>query len=138
MLRVKKLSPDAKLPTKAHAGDLGYDLYCLEDTTILKDTITLVRTGIACGFPAGYGGIIKDRSSVATKMRLEVWAGVIDNAYIGEIKVAFYNPFTTQVFSAGDKIAQMVLVATLDEEVVEVDDLIETSRGDKGFGSTGT
>jgi dUTP pyrophosphatase len=166
MLRVQKLSPDAKLPTKAHAGDLGYDLFCLEDTVVKAGDITLVRTGIACGFPEGYGGLLRDRSSMATKTKITIWAGVIDNEYTGEIKVAFFNPgrwvYTTVSpnspyalggfgkaqtelrlkgdveLKAGDKIAQMILIPTVDEEVMEVDTLDTTVRGNKGFGSTGT
>lgn len=91
-LKVQKLHPDAKLPEKANSGDLGYDLFALEDTECLPGHVTKVRTGIACRFPHGYGALIRDRSSVATKQELLTVAGVIDNGYTGEIIVAFFNP----------------------------------------------
>jgi dUTP pyrophosphatase len=164
-LNVKKLHPEAKLPTKAHINDLAYDLYALEDVTLRPGMVTKVRTGIACGFPTGMGALIRDRSSVATKQGVFVVAGVIDNEYTGEILVAFFNPlranhyvvehgdgacdYTTEEyeilspkeceieFKAGDKIAQMILTPTYTYPVEEVDDLGETTRGEKGFGSSG-
>jgi dUTP pyrophosphatase len=90
-LKVKRLHPDAKLPTKAHFGDLGYDMYALEDTVVPAGIVTKVRTGIAIEFPQYIGGIVKDRSSVATKQNLQVVAGVIDSQFCGEIIIAFYN-----------------------------------------------
>ena len=138
-MRVKRLVESAKLPTKAHLGDLGYDLYCVEDAIIYPGHTTVIPTGVAIEFPEGYGGVIKDRSSVATKMEIFTVAGVIDNGYIGEIKVAFFNGgLGVQKITAGTKIAQLVLIPTVDFEVEEVDEVVSADkRGDAGFGSTG-
>jgi deoxyuridine 5'-triphosphate nucleotidohydrolase len=145
-LGVKKLDPNAKLPVKAHPTDLAYDLFALEDVTLAPNCVTKVRTGIACKFPMGYGAVIKDRSSVATKQELFTVAGVIDNGYTGEISVAFYNPsveanpvYANRYFKAGDKIAQMILTPVVTVSVYEIEgDMPVTDRGDKGYGSTGT
>ena len=69
-MKVKKVVSHATLPTKAHAGDLGYDLYAAEQVSLHAGDTVLISTGIAIQFPEGYGGVIKDRSSVATKMEI--------------------------------------------------------------------
>ena len=139
-MRVKRLSEYAKLPQKAHVGDLGYDLYADSPAAIFPGETNVVKTGIAIQFPAGYGGVIKDRSSVATKKGLFTVAGVIDNGYIGEICIALYNGTDSLVHIApGEKIAQLVLIPTVNFEVTEVDEVVSADqRGDGGFGSTGT
>lgn len=161
-LGVVRLDDNATIPTKAHYGDLGYDLYALEDTELIPGTVTLVRTGIACNFPPGFGALLRDRSSVATKTKVFVVAGVIDQGYTGEIKVAFFNPgdaetsftkewltgdhrngiFTlkfgeSKSFKAGDKIAQMILIPVVTIPIDEVEQLHPSTRGDGGFGSSG-
>ena len=139
-MKVKKLSETAKLPQKAHAGDLGYDLFANEGAAIFPNETKVVKTGIAIQFPAGYGGVIKDRSSVATKKGLFTVAGVIDNGYIGEIGIALYNGTDSLIHVApGEKIAQLVLIPTVNFEVTEVDEVVSADqRGEGGFGSTGT
>jgi dUTP pyrophosphatase len=139
-MKVKKLSEDAKLPQKAHAGDLGYDLYANQGSAIFPNETKLIKTGIAIQLPEGYGGFIKDRSSVATKKGLFTVAGVIDNGYIGEICIALYNGTDSLIHVApGEKIAQLVLIPTVNFEVTEVDEVVSADqRGDGGFGSTGT
>lgn len=138
-LKVKKVTQDATLPSKAHAGDLGYDLYAAEEITVFTGETKLISTGIAVQFPDGYGGLIRDRSSVATKRGLFNVAGVIDNGYTGEIKVALYNSTEgLQTIYKGDKIAQMILIPTVNFEVQEVTDVTSADgRGENGFGSTG-
>lgn len=138
-MKVKKLFFDAQLPQKAHAGDLGYDLFSLGLTTIYPGQTELVGTGICVQFPAGYGALIRDRSSVATKRNLFVVAGVIDNGYTGEIKVALHNAGEdVQRIGHGEKIAQLILMPTVDFVVEQVTDIESADgRNDKGFGSTG-
>lgn len=138
MLKVKRLSPDAVLPTVAHPGeDIGYDLYSAEDLTIWAHSAAGVHTGIAIEFVPTAGGIVKTRSGLAKK-RLLCNAGVIDAGYRGEIIVLMENladePYT---ISKGDKIAQLLEHPFLAGEVVE-GELNETSRGAKGFGSSGS
>lgn len=137
-MKVKKLQHGAITPTKAHSGDLGYDLFSIEDVLIIPGETKLISTGIAIQFPDGYGGFIKDRSSVATKKHLFTVAGVIDNGYTGEIKIALHNPMEDYAnVKKGEKIAQLVLIPTVDFLVEEVDELVSSdSRGQGGFGST--
>src|ERR1035438_1683637 len=109
MLKVKKLAPDAVLPTVAHPGeDIGYDLYSSEDLTIAAHGAAGVRTGIAIEFVPAAGGIVKTRSGLAKK-RLLCNAGVIDAGYRGEIIVLMENlgegPYSIR---KGDKIAQLL------------------------------
>lgn len=138
MIKVKKLHEKAIIPQKAHSGDLGYDLFSTEDVLIVPGETKLISTGIAIQFPAGYGGFIKDRSSVATKKNLFTVAGVIDNGYTGEIKIALHN--ATEDYShikVGEKIAQLVLIPTVSFEVELVQDVVsQDARGINGFGST--
>lgn len=138
-MRVKRLHATAKLPTKAHAGDLGYDLYANHPIHIWPGNTELVSTAIAIQFPEGYGGLIRDRSSIATKLNLIVIAGVIDNGYTGEIKVALHNAGNNAIpINAGDKIAQLILIPTVDFPVEEVANVVSADgRGANGFGSTG-
>lgn len=137
MIQVKKLSENAKLPQKSHLGDLGYDLYAVEDVLIRPGKSKLVGTGVSFKMPKGWGFIIKDRSSYACN-NLETAAGVVDEGYRGEVKVLIRNfsggPKTINV---GDKIAQFVPERVTNFDVVEVDELDETARGVGGFGSTG-
>jgi len=137
MLRVKRLSPDAVLPTIAHPGeDIGYDLYSCEDLTIAGRSSAGIRTGIAIQFVPPAGGIVKTRSSLARK-RLMCNAGVIDAGYRGEIVILIEDlgeiPYEIR---KGDKVAQLLEHPSLAREVVETD-LSNTVRGTKGFGSSG-
>ncbi len=137
MLKVKRLSPDAILPTVAHPGeDIGYDLYSVEDIIIPARAAAGVHTGIAIEFVPTAGGIVKTRSGLAKK-RLLCNAGVIDAGYRGEIIVLLENlgeqPYS---ISKGDKIAQLLEHPSLAGEVAEAE-LSDAARGSKGFGSTG-
>ena len=137
MLKVKKLSPDAVLPTVAHPGeDIGYDLYSSEDLTIVPHGAAGIHTGIAIEFVPAAGGIVKTRSGLAKK-RLLCNAGVIDAGYRGEIIVLMENlgdePYA---ICKGDKIAQLLQHPFLASEVVE-GELSDAARGAKGFGSSG-
>ena len=138
MLRVKKLSPDATLPTVAHPGeDIGYDLYSCENVSIDGKSMAGVRTGIAIEFVPRAGGVVKTRSGMAKK-RLMCNAGVIDAGYRGEIIVLIENLGTEPyLVGRGDKIAQLLEHPFVAGEVVE-GDLHEASRGAKGFGSSGS
>ena len=137
MLKVKRLSPDAVLPTVAHPGeDIGYDLYSCEDLSIAAGGAAGVHTGIAIEFVPTAGGIVKTRSSLARK-RLMCNAGVIDAGYRGEIIVLMENLGDEAYFiRKGDKIAQLLEHPLLAGDVVE-DELSSAIRGAKGFGSTG-
>ena len=137
-LKVKLHTKTARLPVKAHQGDLGYDIFSDEDKWIEPGGYKLVSTGISVhNSTYKYGFIIKDRSSIAMK-GLFTHAGVIDAGYTGEIKVLFHNNSSTSIkIEQGDKIAQLVPTKVVNFEVEEVDELFETKRGKNGFGSTG-
>ena len=138
MLKVKRLSPDAILPTVAHPGeDIGYDLYAAEEVIIAARGAAGIHTGIAIEFQPPAGGIVKTRSGLAKK-RLMCNAGVIDAGYRGEIIVLMENlADEAYTIRKGDKIAQMLEHPFLAGEVVEAE-LSEAARGGKGFGSTGS
>ena len=145
VLKVKKLSPKAQLPTKTYDEDLGFDLYllepmCLEPSyePLTGNAVTLLPTGIAICPPKGYGAILKDRSGLATKKGLHILAGVIDPLYRGEIKVPMVNLSTTFcTLLEGERIAQLILVPLVQAQIMPVSTLDETERGEKGFGSSG-
>jgi dUTP pyrophosphatase len=136
-LKVKKLTETAKLPTKAHPTDLGYDLYADETVSIDGNSAIKIKTGIAVGFPEGWGGFIKDRSSMASK-GFAVIGGVIDQAYIGELSIVITYKRGVTTIQKGDKIAQLVPIPLTNWPIIEVDNLGPTDRGEKGFGSSGT
>lgn len=138
-LKVKKLNPEAKLPTKNNITDAAFDLYALGYTHTPGSKVTKISTGIAIEIPEGYYGQIFDRSSMGVK-GLTVFGGVIDSGYRGEIIVCLYNTAdesSWHTVAAGDKIAQMVLLPVPQVQVVEVQELEESDRGEKGFGSSG-
>lgn len=147
-LLVKKLSHTATIPTVTYPGeDLGYDLYVdlgvyeVDELSLDSGCSALLPTGISVrGFAHGkpVGFLIKDRSSVASKLHLYTHAGVIDAGYTGEIKILAYNAGTEEcLIYHGQKIAQLVPFPVFTGEVEEVDDLGESMRGSKGFGSSG-
>ena len=137
-LKVKKLLKEAKLPVRKREGDAGLDLYSVEDVNLNPGEWKAIPTGIAVEIPKGYVGLIKDRSGLALKYALHCLAGVIDENYRGEIKVIVINLGREKVFiQKGTRIAQLLLVPYLKVEPVEVEELSDTERGKKGFGSSG-
>ena len=142
-VNVKKLSPDAVIPTYGSEFSAGADLYaCVEGSvTVNPGQTLLVKTGIAMEIPEGYAGLIYARSGLATKKGLAPAnkVGVIDSDYRGEIMVALYNhsqvPATVE---KGERIAQIVIAPFLKADFTVVEELSDTKRGAGGFGSTGT
>lgn len=124
--------------TKAHDIDAGYDILSSEDIWIRPGEKELILTGLKVAIPAGYVGIIKSRSGLSVKHNLEVGAGVIDSGYTGEVRVVLRN-LGNEIYcvKSGDKIAQMIIVNLPDIEIVRVDNLNNTERGEGGFNSTG-
>jgi dUTP pyrophosphatase len=138
---VKRLHPNAILPRYSHDGefgDLAADLYSVEELTLTKSDVKTVSIGIALEFPAGYGGMIADRSGLAMK-GLTTFAGVIDPGYKGELKVvvAYFGPTPLQI-KVGDRIAQLRIVKRMAGSFREIDDLSISERSDRGFGSSGS
>lgn len=136
-MKVKKLSPLAKLPHRAHPTDSGADLFALERTVLPARKITRVHTGVAVELPENTSGIIWGKSSVESK-GIKAMAGLVDAPYRGELIVCMYNLNEEDfVFEAGQKVAQLVVLPTLYPSFEEVSELTETARGNGGFGSTG-
>lgn len=140
ILKVKRLHPDAVLPTRGTPGSAGLDLYATEDVEIQPDGIGEIHTGIAMETPEGFFGLMLTRSNTAKRMvRLSAGAyAAPDNDYRGELMVYLTNdgiyPWNVR---KGDRVAQIVITPYLPCEVMEVDELSETQRGTGGFGSTG-
>ncbi|MGZ0217532.1 MAG: dUTP diphosphatase [Acidimicrobiales bacterium] len=141
-LPVLRLDPDLPLPAYARPGDAGIDLLAREDVTLAAGGgRALVPTGVAIALPEGYAGFVQPRSGLAFKHGVTCLntPGLIDSGYRGELKVCLINHDPTVDFEVarGERIAQLVVQAVEHVNFVEVDDLDESSRGDKGFGSTG-
>lgn len=138
LAKCKKLHPDARIPSYAHEGDAGMDLYSQEDYILKPLERALVKTGVAMEIPEGYWGNIRDRSGLASKKGIHTLAGVVDSIYRGEIGVVIMNLGKEDFeIKKGDKIAQMLIQKVEQANVIEVNELSETVRGDGGFGSTG-
>ena len=140
-LAVRRLSPEAKLPARAHAGDAGYDLFAAEAATVWAGRRATVGTGIAIELPPGHAGLVLPRSGLAARhgIALVNAPGLIDEGYRGEVRILLLNTDSEEHFeiAPGDRIAQLVVVAVGAPEVVEVEELAASERGDGGFGSTG-
>jgi len=136
-LRVKRLHPDAKLPTRAHSVDAGADLYSLESLTVLPGEGAKFSTGIAADIQPGYYLHIHTRSSMS-KLGWTVVGGVVDASYKGELFVMLRNVSNKALtVEAGDRIAQIILYPVLIPTIEEVDDIGTSARGVGGFGSSG-
>lgn len=137
-LKVKLLSENATLPTRASEKAAGYDLCSAVDVTLPAKGKAIVPTDISIALPVGTYGRIAPRSGLAAKHFIDVGAGVIDEDYRGAVGVVLFN-FADADFDVkkGDRIAQLVITPILTPAVVAVDDLDATLRGDGGFGSTG-
>jgi dUTP pyrophosphatase len=137
-LKVKRLDPEAKLPSRAYAGDAGLDLYSVEDVALEPGGRHAIRTGIAIEIPFGCVGLVHDKSGLALRHGLKTVGNVIDAGFRGELRISVANLGGEKlVIAKGQKIAQLLIQKVELLEVVEVEDLDATSRGDGNFGSTG-
>ncbi len=140
VVKVKKLSKDAKLPEKQHETDAGYDLYSNENAVIAPGEYKIISTGIAIELPRGIEAQIRPRSGLALKYGLTILnaPGTVDSGYRGEIKIILLNLGKEAVeIKKGQRIAQMVFNKIEDAEIKEVKKLSKSDRNEKGFGSTG-
>jgi len=140
VLRVIRLVPEAVVPRNAHPGDAGLDLAASEAVELRPGERAAVATGLAVAIPDGYVGLVHPRSGLALDQGLTVInaPGTIDSGYRGEVRVLLVNLGHEPVsIAVGDRVAQLVIQAVARAEVVEVDELPTTPRGQGGFGSTG-
>ena len=143
-VNIKKLHPDAIIPTYAKAGDAGMDMYAIANGEADEYGNMVYHTGIAMEIPEGHVGLIYPRSSVSkTPHSLRNHVGVVDSGYRGEIIFKFgwvesyISDQAVKVYSAGDRIGQIIIMPYPQIEFVEVDELSDSERGDGGFGSSG-
>ena len=138
MIKIKKLNENATLPKYAKPGDAGMDFYSNEEVILEPNQRKLISTGISMAIPEGYVGLFWDKSGIASKFGIKTMAGVIDSGYRGEIKILLHN-LSTEKFEVkkGMKIAQMLIQPVEQKQIIEVDLLDQTERGEGGFGSTG-
>ena len=139
-IKVKKLSEKAILPSIAHPGDAGMDLFSIENKILESGRSYLVKTGISIQLPKNTEAQIRPRSGLALKhtIALTNTPGTIDEGYRGEIGVIMINHGRENFeITEGMKIAQMVIKPIYEVKITEVNDLSDTSRGEGGFGSTG-
>ena len=141
-LPVLRLDLDLPLPAYAKPGDAGIDLVARDDVILSAGGgRALVPTGIAIALPEGYGGFVQPRSGLAFKHGVTVLnsPGLVDSGYRGELKVCLINTDPDVPFEVkrGERIAQLVVKAVEHVELVDVEVLDETARGDTGFGSSG-
>jgi len=140
-LAIRRLREDARMPTRAHDDDAGYDLYAVEPATLRPGERQMVPTGIAIELPARHAGMVLPRSGLAARhgVALVNAPGLIDAGYRGEVQVLLLNTDPREPFAvaAGDRIAQLVIVRVETPDLVELDELEPSTRADGGFGSSG-
>ncbi|RVW36318.1 Deoxyuridine 5'-triphosphate nucleotidohydrolase [Vitis vinifera] len=138
LLRVKKLSEKAVLPSRASPLSAGYDLSSATEAKVPARGKALVPTDLSIGIPEGTYARIAPRSGLAWKHSIDVGAGVIDADYRGSVGVILFNHSDVDFeVKLGDRIAQLIIEKIITPEVMEVEDLDSTERGVGGFGSTG-
>lgn len=137
-IKFKKTNPKAKIPSYAHPGDVGLDLYSLEDYELQPSERRIFYLGFSIEFPAGFAGIIQDKGSLPKNGGVHVIGGVYDDGFRGEYNVQLINlgqePFKIAI---GQKIAQLIFYPVAYANITETNKLSESSRGNGNFGSTG-
>ncbi|HBD25180.1 MAG: hypothetical protein A2566_01900 [Candidatus Zambryskibacteria bacterium RIFOXYD1_FULL_40_13] len=138
VIKVKKLYPDAVLPSFAHPGDAGMDLYAQSTVTIKAGGIEKIGTGISVELPEGFVGLVWDKSGLSSNYGLKTLGGVMDAGYRGEYIISLINLGKEDyVLEKGHKVAQLLVQEIEHPEIMEVEALVDSSRGVGAFGSTG-
>jgi dUTP pyrophosphatase len=139
-LPIRRLRDDAVVPSRAYAGDAGLDLSACERVELGAGERAVVGTGLAVAIPAGYAGFVQPRSGLAAKHGITIvnTPGLVDSGYRGELKIILLNtdPHETFVVEPGMRIAQLVVLEVPGVDPVEMDELPDTERGVRGFGSS--
>lgn len=137
-IQIKKIHPEAKIPQFALKGDVGMDLYSVQDVILTPGERISCATGIAIKIPKGYAGLIWDKGGPSHKFGIKTLGGVFDSNYTGEYFIGLIN-LSKEDFKIekGQKIAQLLFQKIEVPEIEEVENLEQTNRGDGAFGSTG-
>jgi dUTP pyrophosphatase len=139
-LPVRRLRPDATVPARAYDGDAGLDLAACERVVLAPGERAVVGTGLAVAIPEGHAGFVQPRSGLAARNGISIvnTPGLVDAGYRGELRVVLLNTDREQAFviEPGMRIAQLVVVPVPGVEPREVDELPESDRGGRGFGSS--
>jgi dUTP pyrophosphatase len=137
---IRRLRPDAVVPQRAYGGDAGVDLAACERVTLEPGARATVGTGLAVAIPEGFAGFIQPRSGLAARHGITIvnTPGLIDAGYRGELRVVLLNTDKRERFvvEPGMRIAQLVVLAVPEVELLEVEELPQTERGVRGFGSS--
>jgi dUTP pyrophosphatase len=139
-LQIRRLRPEASLPDRAYPGDAGLDLAACERVELGPGERALVPTGLAVAIPEGFAGFVQPRSGLAIHHGIAILnsPGLVDSGYRGELRVVLLNTDRHErfVIEAGERIAQLVLLAVPEVDLLEVDELPPSERGVRGFGSS--
>lgn len=137
-LKVKRLSEKAKLPNYAYPGDVGLDLYAIEDHVLKSGERRVFPLGFALEFPHGFAAIVKDKGSLPKNAGIHTMGGVFDAGYRGEYNVQLINlGQDSYEIKEGNKIAQLIIFPVETPKLEEVEELSSTERGGSRFGSSG-
>ena len=136
-LKIRKMNDEVKMPSYAHPGDVGLDMYSLEDKILGPGEHHIFFCGFGMEFPEGFAAIVKDKGSIS-KAGLHTMGGVYDAGYRGEYNVHLVNLSDEEYeIEKGDKIAQVIMYPVEIADIEEVEELSESVRGEGRFGSTG-
>jgi dUTP diphosphatase len=139
-LAIQRLRDDAVLPQRAYEGDAGLDLASCERVELGPGERATVPTGLAVAIPEGYAGFVQPRSGIAMRHGITIVnsPGLVDSGYRGELQIVLLNTDAREPFvvEPGMRIAQLVVVPLPELELVETDELPQSERGVRGFGSS--
>jgi dUTP pyrophosphatase len=138
IIKFQKLFKDTILPSYAHQGDAGMDLYSREDKVLKPGEIYAFKLGFALEIPNGYFARVLDRSGLAYKYGLHCLAGVVDAGYRGEY-IAIIMNLSKKAYKIeeGERIAQMLILPVVTAKIKEVNELSDSERGKGGLGASG-
>ena len=139
-IKIKLLNESAILPEKQHDSDAGYDLYSIEDVVLKPNQIYKVKTGISIQIPNNYGGLVLPRSGLSSKHGISLinTPGLIDSGYRGELLIPLINHSSNEYkINQHERVAQLILIETPEVKIEVTNDLDDSDREAKGFGSTG-
>ena len=138
VIKVKKISPNAEIPSYAYSTDVGFDLRAITSEKLFPGEQKEFKTGLIFEIPEGHVGLIRDRAGIVTKMGVHTCAGTFDPGFRGEITIFLVNMSEeTQFVEEGMRIAQMIFLPVVKPQILQVKEVSETERGGKSFGSTG-